>query len=151
MKITTKFVNNTATITHEAESKIVHVYFQGHGTFEDYMETMRIAEGIAKVYQSSTLLLEKHDFEDLSVSDFRMFFSTWLMRLDTQKQENPDHPPYRVALLVPQAVLLTLSDISLEKSLLRYHQVAFNIFTSEDEAGSFLGAFSTAKPSYSLV
>ena len=151
MKITTKFVNNTATITHQAENKTVHVHFQGHGTFEDYMETMRVAEGIAKVYRSSTLLLEKHHFEDLSVSDFKLFFSTWLMRFDTQGQENPDHPQYRVALLVPRTVLLTLSDVFLERNLLRYHQVAFNIFTSEDEAGSFLSALSTAKPSYSLV
>lgn len=135
-----KFFNDNATVIYQKDIATVQVTFNGSGSYEGYLETLRVAEGIGNLYYASAYLLEKRVFDDVSAEEFGRFFLQWLARLHDQAQDKPRRARQRVALLVPPSAFSVLLDHCLDQSGDDPFGITYKIFTSRDQAYQFVGS-----------
>ena len=129
-----KFFNEAATIIYRPDTSIIHVTFGDSGGYDDYAETIQIAEGMAQVHRSTAYLVEKTSFSYLPVSEYGRFSTQWMRQMNEQSATYQS-----VAWLVPPSVFSPLLDYyhgGEDKTV--YPLVMYNVFTSPELGVEFL-------------
>lgn len=131
-----KFFNETAIITYQPDTSIILVTFGDSENYDDYLETIQIAEGMAQVHGSVSYLIEKKDFNKLPIDRYGQFSTQWMGHLDAQSNARQS-----VAWLVPAFAFSPLSDYYHRQEVsASYPLVAYNVFTSPEAGIQFLRA-----------
>ena len=129
-----KFFNGAATITYRPDTAIVHVLFNNSGSYRDYVETIRVAEGMAHVHHSTAYLIEKNTFDNLSISEYGRFSVQWMYHLN----QHSNAEQWIAWQTLPHAFSALLDYYYACRADTAFARITYNVFASSELSIRFL-------------
>ena len=142
-----RIINSLASAEYNKKLGAVVVNFNGYGEPSLYHETMDIAMNIAVIYDTNKWLFVKDFFQDINPHEFLFFVKKWSNTCTTLLDSMKSKTECQVALLTTpasQRKLLTDNEW-LKEPESKFNDLKLKIFTTQEEASSFLNPHKSRK------